>query len=57
MEYRIVRSRHLSWLEGEVNRLLLEGWQLQGGASGTELGDKSYIFMQAMLRAREDNSK
>lgn len=53
MDYRIVRSRHLSGLEAEVNRLLREDWQLHGGVAGAELGDKSYIFMQAMTRVRE----
>lgn len=53
MEYKVVRCQRLLGLESEVNRLLHYGWQLQGGVSGAELGDKSYIFMQAMTRARE----
>lgn len=45
MEYKIVEKFSKVGLEQTINRLLTEGWKLQGSPSYTESG-----YLQAMVR-------
>lgn len=47
MEYKVVSKMTLRGLEKEVNRLLKDGWQLQGGFCRSESTGNSY---QAMIK-------
>jgi hypothetical protein len=48
MEYRIVRSKTLEGLEGDVNAAMAEGWIATGGAMNQPFGFAGYF--QAMVR-------
>jgi hypothetical protein len=56
MEYKILCNENHIELERMVNKLITEGWVLQGGLSATYSENGSYsnrLFVQAMTRIRE----
>lgn len=49
MRYRVLQGNTPVDLEGQVNRLLTEGWQPQGGMTSVYLGTPGHVkFYQAM---------
>jgi len=49
MKYKIVVEETYPELETEVNKLLKEGWKLQGGVSHSVAGIR-YCFTQAIVK-------
>ena len=53
MEYKIVESPDADKLTKQVNDLLAQGWELQGGVSANVSlgsGHRAYFFAQALVR-------
>lgn len=53
MKYKLVTSRDESLIEALVNKLLAQGWQLQGGISVTWNGLNPVMYAQAMVKTDE----
>jgi len=50
LQYKIASGPSVAILEDQVNKMLKEGWSLQGGVNGFTGGDGYYSYYQAMVR-------
>ncbi len=55
MEYMVERQNNLGDLEEHVDRMLSEGWELQGGVSFANEGNLYYL--QSLTRKTNDDKK
>ncbi len=54
MEYKVIQENSILGLENELNKLLKEGWQPQGGIfrcrNKTGYGTNEYFYLQAIIK-------
>jgi hypothetical protein len=53
MEYKVIHHNNLYSFENEINSLLNQKWELQGGVSiAYQGGYHEYVYSQAMVRKK-----